>query len=345
MGAARADRDGRRRLSRVERLSVELLGVVRRLAYACTLEEVTAIVRRAVRQLTGADGATFVLREGDLVHYIDEDAIGPLWKGCRFDIQAGISGWTIVNRQAVAIPDIYADPRIPIEAYRTTFVKSLAMVPIRSEDPVGAIGAYWAKRRRASARQVAVRQALADAAALAFVSLQQPPAGVAPDTATVAMATAEPPAAAALPTREPFHRVIVIGASAGGVAALLSLLARLPADLSAPIFLVPHTWRSGASRLPAVLNQAGTLPAHYAQDGEPIRPGCVYVPPADHHLLVERGVLRVVKGVAENFARPAIDPLFRTAAVSYRQRVIGVLLSGGPPRREDARRHDHRAGP
>jgi len=138
------------RTARVDSLSEQLLGIARELSYTGTLPEVTAIVRRAVRQLTGADGATFVLLEGENVHYVDEHAIGPLWKGCRFDMRACISGWCILNRTSAAIEDIYTDPRIPIEAYRTTFVKSLAMVPIRSEDPIGAIGAYWAKRWRPS---------------------------------------------------------------------------------------------------------------------------------------------------------------------------------------------------
>jgi len=125
-------------------------------------------VRRAARDLSGADGVTFVLREGDLVHYADEEAIGPLWKGHRFPASACISGWAILHRQSVVIEDIYADPRIPADAYRPTFVKSLAMVPIRTEDPVGAIGAYWATRRRATPREVELLEALASATAVAI---------------------------------------------------------------------------------------------------------------------------------------------------------------------------------
>lgn len=137
MGRSNRNNVGRHRSNRADRLSEQLLGVVRQLSYVYTLEEVTTIVRRAVHQLTGTDGATFVLRERNLVHYVDEDAIDPLWKGHRFDIHACISGWSILNRKAAAIEDIYLDPRIPIESYRTTFVKSLVMVPIRSEDPWG----------------------------------------------------------------------------------------------------------------------------------------------------------------------------------------------------------------
>jgi GAF domain-containing protein len=158
--------------NRADRFSERLLDVVRQLSYVSSLAEVTEIVRQAVRQITGADGATFVLRQGDLVHYVDGDAIGPLWKGRHFDVHACISGWCILNRSAAAIEDIYSDPRIPVEAYRATFVKSLAMFPIRSEDPLGAIGDYWARRRRPSQWQVSALQALADAAALAFARFQ-----------------------------------------------------------------------------------------------------------------------------------------------------------------------------
>ena len=117
-----------------------LLSVVQRLSLARNSETVMAIVRRAVRDLTGADGATFVLREGDQCFYADEDAVMPLWKGRRFDMQACISGWTMINRQAVVIKDVYQDARVPHDAYRPTFVKSLVMIPIRSAAPIGALG-------------------------------------------------------------------------------------------------------------------------------------------------------------------------------------------------------------
>src|SRR5689334_23022439 len=95
-----------------------LVTVVQRLSLARNLETVMAIVRRAARELTGADGATFVLRDGDLCYYADEDAISPLWKGQRFPLDTCISGWAMLNRQPVLIEDIYADARIPHDAYR-----------------------------------------------------------------------------------------------------------------------------------------------------------------------------------------------------------------------------------
>src|SRR5881227_3603981 len=117
----------------------DLLEVIQRLSQARDLATVQEIVRAAARRLTGADGATFVLRDGDRCHYADEDAIEPLWKGQRFPMEVCISGWAMLNRQSAVIEDIYADSRIPHDAYRPTFVKSLVMVPIRTLDPVGAI--------------------------------------------------------------------------------------------------------------------------------------------------------------------------------------------------------------
>jgi len=145
-----------------------LVSVIQQLSLARNMETVMAIVRRAARDLTGADGATFVLREGDLCHYADEDAISPLWKGSRFPMSACISGWAMLNRQHAVIEDIYADARIPADAYRPTFVKSLVMVPIRTESPIGAIGNYWAKRHLATEEEVRVLQALADSTSIAI---------------------------------------------------------------------------------------------------------------------------------------------------------------------------------
>ena len=117
-----------------------LLRAMQELSLATQLAEVQRIVRTTARDLAGCDGATFVLRDGDQCYYADEDAIAPLWKGLRFPLEACISGWAMLNRQHVVIPDIYADPRIPHEAYRPTFVQSLVMTPVRTMAPVGAIG-------------------------------------------------------------------------------------------------------------------------------------------------------------------------------------------------------------
>jgi len=145
-----------------------LVSVIQQLSLARTLDAVMAIVRSAARDLTGADGATFVLREGDKCFYADEDAISPLWKGSRFPMSACISGWAMLNRQSAVIEDIYADARIPADAYRPTFVKSLVMVPIRTESPIGAIGNYWATRHLATEEEVRILQTLADSTSIAI---------------------------------------------------------------------------------------------------------------------------------------------------------------------------------
>jgi hypothetical protein len=150
----------------------ELVGVIQRLAIARSLEDVQEIVRTAARRLTGADGATFVLRDGGFCFYADEDAIEPLWKGQRFPLESCVSGWAMQHREAVWIPDIYADSRVPHDAYRPTFVKSMCMVPIRTLDPIGAIGNYWATPRDVSPEQILVLRALADSAAGALDNLQ-----------------------------------------------------------------------------------------------------------------------------------------------------------------------------
>ena len=145
-----------------------LVGVVQALSQARDVATVTRIARDAARSLTGADGSTFVLRDGDMCYYADENAIAPLWKGKRFPMEICISGWVMLNARSTTIPDIYADPRIPAEAYRPTFVKSLAMVPIRQDAPIGAIGNYWAEPHTPTEEEVAVLQALADTTSVAL---------------------------------------------------------------------------------------------------------------------------------------------------------------------------------
>src|SRR5262245_2421962 len=126
----------------------------------------------------------------------------------------------------------------------------------------------------------------------------------------------------------PGHDIIVIGASAGGVEALQELARGLPSNLPAAVFIVLHIPSAGPSLLPKILNTSGPLRARHAVNGESIERGRIYVAPPDHHLLVERERMRVVRGPKENRARPAADPLFRSAAHAYGTRVVGVVLSG-----------------
>lgn len=137
-------------------LMEQLLKVVQQLSATHDMQSVMDIVRHSVRELTGSDGATFVLRDGDFCYYAEEDAITPLWKGLRFPIEICISGWVMHNRQPTIIEDIYKDNRIPIDVYRKTFVRILTMVPIKTNDPIGAIGCYWSKPYRPTAEQVQV---------------------------------------------------------------------------------------------------------------------------------------------------------------------------------------------
>ena len=122
--------------------------------------------------------------------------------------------------------------------------------------------------------------------------------------------------------------IIVIGTSAGGLEALRVLVAGLPEDLAASVFVVLHTSADSPGLLAAILERAGRLPATNAIDGDRIRPGCIYVAPPDHHMIIEPGVVRVTRGPKENRFRPAIDPLFRSAAQVYGPRVVGVILTG-----------------
>lgn len=130
----------------------------------------------------------------------------------------------------------------------------------------------------------------------------------------------------------PGHDIIVIGASAGGVEALTSLVKRLPEDLPAAVFAVLHISPESPSRLPEILSRAGKLPATQPKHGEEIRPGHIYVAVPDRHLLVHRGHISVVHGPKENRYRLAIDTLFRSAARSYGPRVVGVVLTGAQAR-------------
>jgi two-component system, chemotaxis family, protein-glutamate methylesterase/glutaminase len=122
--------------------------------------------------------------------------------------------------------------------------------------------------------------------------------------------------------------VVVVGGSAGSVQALIRLVGGLPPDLPAAMLVVVHTPTHAVSRLPEILGRAGPLPAAHAVDGEPLRPGRIYVAPPNRHLLLQDGRIVLSRGPRENHSRPAIDPLFRSAARARGPHVIGVILSG-----------------
>lgn len=122
----------------------------------------------AAKRLLGADGVTFVMREGEHVYYAEEESPERLWRGRRFLASECISGWAILHHQTAVIEDVYSDARIPVEAYRPTFVESLAMMPVGREQPVGAMGVYWARTHRATERELFLLELLAEAVASAL---------------------------------------------------------------------------------------------------------------------------------------------------------------------------------
>lgn len=122
--------------------------------------------------------------------------------------------------------------------------------------------------------------------------------------------------------------IIVVGASAGGITALTQFLNSLQKDLVASIFIVLHIPSSSPSNLPAILSRAGLHKVVHPRDGDPVKPGLIYVAPPDHHMLLEDSRVLVKKGPEENRFRPSIDALFRSAAYVYGPRAIGIVLSG-----------------
>ena len=123
------------------------------------------------------------------------------------------------------------------------------------------------------------------------------------------------------------HDIVVIGASAGGVEAISGVVAELPQSLRAAVLVVLHVSK-GRSVLPEILTRAGRLPAVHPFDGQPLHYGRIYVAPPDRHMTIEGDAIRVVHGPTENGVRPAVDPLFRSAARTFGSRVIGVVLTG-----------------
>src|SRR5215213_6205167 len=122
--------------------------------------------------------------------------------------------------------------------------------------------------------------------------------------------------------------VLAIGGSAGSMEPLLTIVRALPSDCPAAVFVVIHTHPGADSVLPKLLKRAGNLQARHAEDGAVIEVGEIYVAPPDHHLTLSPGTMHVNRGPRENSHRPAIDPLFRTAAETYGRTVTSVLLSG-----------------
>lgn len=145
-----------------------LLAVLAELTTAPDLETLVALSTHAVRDVVGADGATFVVREGADCHYLAEDAIGPLWQGRRFPVAQCVTGRAMVEERCVAVEDVYADAAVPAELYRPTFVHGMAVVPLGSQ---GAVGAYWSRPHALTPDDRRRLEAIARTAALVWDNL------------------------------------------------------------------------------------------------------------------------------------------------------------------------------
>jgi GAF domain-containing protein len=148
----------------------------RLLADAGSVEEIVAILCGNTRSIIGSDGIAVVLRDGDQCHYAAEDAIEPLWRGQRFQMTTCVSGWAMLNRRSVVIPDLESDPRVPQLAYARTSMRSLAMVPVGAPEPVAALGAYWCAYIEPDDATVRRLEILARMAAIAFGRIPAAPA-------------------------------------------------------------------------------------------------------------------------------------------------------------------------
>lgn len=149
-----------------------LISAIQDLSQATSMEKIMETVRISTRKLVNSDGSTFVLNKNDSCYYADEDAIAPLWKGRTFAKSDCISGWAIDHKEIVTIPDIHSDSRIPLEWYQETFVKGLAMIPIRINDPIGVIGVYWKESYNPTPTEIQLLQTLADATFRAVENLE-----------------------------------------------------------------------------------------------------------------------------------------------------------------------------
>lgn len=157
-------------ISSLERWS-RLGELIKMLNMAESIEEAVETIRFSARSIAGADGITIVLREDDMVHYIAEDAVGPLWTGQRFPADSCISGIAMRTGAPVVIPNVFLDDRVPHEAYRPTFVNSMAMFPVGVAEPIAAIGAYWSRPGEADGETIDLLTTLARSAAAIFDAL------------------------------------------------------------------------------------------------------------------------------------------------------------------------------
>lgn len=132
-----------------------------RLAQAASLEEIIAVVKSSARNVISADGVSFVLREYGDCHFVEENAIAPLWMGRKFPLTSYISGWAMLNAKTAVIPDVFAHDRIAHDLYRKTFVRSLVMAPVGFDAPIAAMGATWRDKPVIGVREVSAAKSIA----------------------------------------------------------------------------------------------------------------------------------------------------------------------------------------
>jgi diguanylate cyclase (GGDEF)-like protein len=149
-----------------------LISAIQDLARVPKLAEIEALVPSAARRMTDASAATVVMREGETADYVAEDSIAPLLKDSQLPLDRDIAGWAILHRAQVAIEDVFADERVDREPFAASFVKSLAIVPIRAHDPLGALCVYWAHAHRATEAELSLLHSLADATSVALDNLR-----------------------------------------------------------------------------------------------------------------------------------------------------------------------------
>lgn len=150
----------------------KLVSTIKDLSQAHSESQVHKIVASAAKTLANAKGSTFVKRDGDYCYYVEEDSEVHLWKGQRFLMSNCVTGWAMLNKESALIEDIYNDKRVPLEFYKTTFIKSLAAFPINIQDPNGALCSYWDTNHIPTQDEVQLLQTLADAATIALKNIE-----------------------------------------------------------------------------------------------------------------------------------------------------------------------------
>ncbi len=154
----KAEEEKKKLIEDLENLTIS----VKELSSARDLDSILKIVRESIHDLTGADGSAFIMRDGDFCFYADSDTIATQWIGQRVSLSNSIGGWAMLNKQPAISEDIYTDSRVYIDFYKSSAVKSLVMIPVNTQDPIGAIANYWVEEHIPSPVEIQLLQTLAD---------------------------------------------------------------------------------------------------------------------------------------------------------------------------------------